>query len=117
MNTCPTCGRQTSNGSVYFIRETGIALLAESIVVNGKPIRLTPCEYVVAKMMFNRIDGEPVSVKDLIWELYAYHGPNYAEECVKKFILRLRRKLKGTDLSVRCFRPKRYGYVEARKAA
>ena len=112
MKTCATCGQPVINGSVYFLRETGIALLVESIVVNGCAIHLTPCEYVLAKMMFEKIGDKPVSVKDFIWELYAYHEPDYAEQCIKGFLFNLRRKLDGTDLGIRSYPPFKYGFVE-----
>ena len=117
MNTCPTCGRPRINGSVYFLRDTSLAFLADSIVIDGQPIRLTPCEYVVAKVMCQAIGREPVPVESFIRELYAYHEPEHAEGCIKTFIFHLRQKLNSTDLGIRSYPPRKYGFVEAQEAA
>ena len=112
MNTCPTCGQEVNNGL------TALAYPCRSIIVDGRGIALTHSEFIIAALLFKAMKRGPVHVDHLLNAIYNLQEPEWAEGNIKVFIFKLRRKLEGTNLTVRHFRPRQYGFVyEAREAA
>jgi DNA-binding response OmpR family regulator len=96
-NTCPCCGQLSDSAPPFFVDEDNNA-----VRVDGKTLTLSPLQTKLAAVMAKKYPhtATKVGIIELMYGDDPNGGPEYAESIIGIYVHAIRRKIKGTSLSI-----------------
>lgn len=94
---CPCCGQLSESAPPFFVDEDNSAIL-----VDGKSIGLSPLQVKLLAIMARKYPhtATKAGILEVLYGDDPNGGPEYADRIVLIYIHTIRKKLKGTSLSI-----------------